>query len=112
MNVHDAMFFAYLKELEGTDAIYNDYGFITYSITGDECYISHFYIKPDSRGSGKGKALYQTLKRKCKKAGARIMSCNLFKKDQYNNINLDIYKSVGFKKTDETPYAITMVKEL
>lgn len=106
------MFFDYLKELEGTDAIANESGFITYRIAGDECYVSHLYISPQSRNNKRAKALFNSLKRECKEKDVAIMSCNVFKKDSGNERNIAIYEAHGFKILSENDNAFTMVKEL
>lgn len=45
------MYQDYLAERDGATVFYNDAGFITYAINGDECYFSEFYVKPEKRGS-------------------------------------------------------------
>lgn len=39
----------YVKEREGFDIVENEFGFATYKISGDECYLRDIYVRPKSR---------------------------------------------------------------
>lgn len=44
-----SMLSEYIKEREGFEVIENDYGFITYKISGEECYIKELYVQEQFR---------------------------------------------------------------
>ena len=43
------MYFSYIKEREDYDSILKDYGFVTYKIEKEECFLRDMYIKPEFR---------------------------------------------------------------
>lgn len=47
----------YIKERENKECIDNEYGFITYKISGADSYIVDFYVRPEYRRTGKGTEL-------------------------------------------------------
>lgn len=112
MNHIDSMFLNYFKELEGQDAITSEFGFLTYRISGNECYVHNLYITPEHRNNKRAKALFSSLKQRAKEAGATIITCNVYFKNAGLKKNIAIYKKQGFKKIQENTNCVTMLKEL
>lgn len=52
-----SLFREYIRELAGKDVLETEYGFCSYKITHDECYLEDVYVIPSKRKSGYGSSL-------------------------------------------------------
>jgi hypothetical protein len=92
------VFFEYLKEVTGAETIMNDGGFLAYIIVQNQFYISEFYLKENSRKSGKvlrdlmGTAFKIAQENKCE-----FFGCHVQANSKLFNEVLFIYLKFGFK---------------
>jgi hypothetical protein len=71
----------YLKEEENRDTIETEFGFITYSIYGEECYIAEVYVLPEFRCRQNSLTLKEIVKVEALEAGCRFLTANVFLED-------------------------------
>lgn len=95
---------SYLKERLGLITIENDYGFITYRINGDECFITDFYVAEEYRNTGKGTAFFDTLTNIATEAGCTHLMGSVHVNSATSSSALIMALKYGFKlhKTDST----------
>jgi ribosomal protein S18 acetylase RimI-like enzyme len=107
------MYAEYLNEVYGKKTLQTKEGFVIYSTDNDILYIEDIYIKPDSRGKGIGKELfnYMCIFAKGRKFKKLMASVVLSSKD--SNINLAKYiTELGFRITRSNDIIIYLMKEL
>lgn len=64
-----SQFSDYIKETQGRECIEREFGFVTYVITGPECYIEDIYVSPEFRIQGIGSRLTDMVREKAKGLG-------------------------------------------
>lgn len=106
------MYFDYLKERLDYEHFQNDFGFVVYKITGEECYIHELYVKPEFRGSYHGTALadkveFLAIKNNCKRIWGQI-----FIPSRGANEAMMAHLKWGLKLHSTNGDCINMVKEI
>lgn len=64
----------YFKEEFGLDTIENEHGFIMYELAGEECYLAHMFVRPESRKTFAGKKLFTLLTKVAKNNNCKFIS--------------------------------------
>lgn len=106
------MYFEYLKERNGTEAIVKDYGFITYRVQGEECYLADVYVKPDFRSKSKSSELLNDLIARAKDLGCTMITAREPIGDYQSTHSLRCALSLGFEIFSANSEAIVIIKRI
>lgn len=69
-----SLYAKYLKEREDVDTLETEYGFATYRLRGDDCYIMDIYVVPELRRAGLAAALADDVAKIAKALGYRVLT--------------------------------------
>jgi hypothetical protein len=109
------MFAEYLKDEEGCETYFTDYGFVSYTFNSEtlEFFCHHIFVKKSDRG--KGIDFGVEIENKAREMGARTMTGNVW----FNAINnnqfikkLRIFEGFGFEVQSVQANVVTVLKEL
>lgn len=59
--IKDTLYANYISEREGIEIVENESGFITYKISGTECFLANMYVLPEKRRMGACVSLMKRL---------------------------------------------------
>lgn len=104
------MYADYLKEREGIETLSKPFGFISYKIVGEECYLANVYIKPEFRSKNMFSLLLGDLEVIAKKAGCKDISTNVHVQDSRCSLNVKIALKFDFNIIKADHNIIVMVK--
>jgi len=77
----NSLYKQYLKEEENRDTIETDFGFITYTIMGEECYIAEVYVMPEQRNKQNSLHLKKLVEELARKSSCLFLTANVFMED-------------------------------
>jgi len=102
----------YLEETGYIRIIETEVGFITYRITGNECYVIDLYVKPASRESGIAAGFVAWVTQEAKELGCKYLtgSVNLGMKNPTSNMKFHL--SQGMQLVKAEPHALHFGKEI
>lgn len=87
----------YIKEREGLSLLeFEDEGFLTYKIIGEECFLKNMYVLPLKRRSGAGSKFIRALSQIAKSEGCTHLSANIFLNDPGCNNTIISALKFGF----------------
>jgi GNAT superfamily N-acetyltransferase len=110
--IRNTLFAKYLKEKDGIETLENEFGFIGYKITGEECYITQMFTEPSVRGSGKGRELLSALEHLSKSAGCKFIATNIWYADAGASNTMGASLKAGFKLRFGDARGILITKEI
>lgn len=90
-------YFNYIKECRGLDVVGGAYGFATYLISGEECYIEDVYVEPDHRKTGIGAQFIDRIKMIAKEKKCKILTTTVNLTHKSPETSLVACFHVGFK---------------
>lgn len=103
----------YLEELNnGRGVVYNDRGFATFEITGDECYIVDIYIEPEYRTAKEASKLADEVVEIALERGCSILTGSVVPSAHNSTISLKVLLGYGFELHGASDNFITFAKEL
>lgn len=102
----------YFEETGARKVIEKDYGFMTYMIDGNECFVEDAYIKPSRRGEGLLKELESEVIEQAKQAGCGIITCSVIPSYATSTSSLQYILSRGYKLLRSESNFIGLYKEL
>lgn len=105
----------YMINEEGKTVLDREGGFIAFTIKGEECYISDFYVKEEMRGSGLALKLANDAVNYAKEYGCKFMSCNIFINQANRKMfahKVRIFSEFGFLPETANSNVLTMLKEI
>lgn len=97
MKHFDALYFQYLQERQGLSCLWDEHGFITYKITGDECFLADMFVEKSQRHSGLGRNLVEQLKDLASPMGCKVITANVYLDLPGADNTLRAAQAVGFK---------------
>lgn len=106
------MYFDYIKEREGLDFIIKDYGFCSYSIKDQECFLMDVYIKPEFRKTHKGSTLLNELCSIARDSKCTYLTARNYPKSFGSSESLLAALKYGFKVITTNNEFILIAKEL
>jgi len=69
------LFQEYLEEYQpGRSVFYSNFGFATYTIGGEECYIDQIYVRPDKRKTGEAANMADAIVEIAKDLGCKYLT--------------------------------------
>jgi hypothetical protein len=108
----DSLYLEYIKERAGLEMLSDESSFLTYKVTGDECFIADMFIKRASRGSGKCKSLIQKVSDIAIARGCKVLSANIAMSDPGRNHTMRAALKLGFVIGNANEKAILILKDL
>ena len=87
----------YIAEREGFKTLDYPYGFATFKVMGDECYIRDIWVHPDFRKDGKASALADMIAKKAKECGATYLTGTVDPKTKNATTSLKVLLGYGFQ---------------
>lgn len=92
----NALYARYVEERRGLSSIWKPYGFLTYKVAGNECFIVDMFIEKSERKSGKGRELISELSAIARVNGCEVITANIHLADPNANKTLAASLATGF----------------
>lgn len=113
----------FLREDEGSETVHTENGYFSYQlvdfvangVSGQEFYVSQFFVDPEKRSTGEGIKLGEQMEALAKELGSTYMSCNVFRNrcNEHNWIRrVRIFEEFGFKVDQLFSTGLSMKKIL
>ena len=103
----------YIKIEEGYDCLSTDNAFCAYSVTGDEFFVAHCYVR--NRKEGQSKVFFDQVSEKARELGAKYMIGNVdiseYNRDNYTHKLMTMVR-YGFEIIAVNTNRVTIYKEL
>jgi len=107
------MFKAYLEELhDGKSLISTNYGFATYWIRGEDCYIEDIYTKPEYRQAKYASELADLITKKAIEKDCKYLSGSVIPTANNSTKSLKVLLGYGFKLCMSEENVIWFKKDL
>lgn len=90
-------YFNYIRESRGMNVVAGAYGFATYLINGEECYVEDVYVEPDFRRTGIGSEFIDRLKIIAKEKKCKALTTTVGCRIKDPEVSLISCLNVGFK---------------
>jgi GNAT superfamily N-acetyltransferase len=91
-----SLYAQYVKEREGYDTIEDEYGFATFKIDGEECYIRDIFVVNGFREHGSAAKLADFIADHAKKVGCTHLLGSVYV-DEQGTASLKVLLGYGFK---------------
>lgn len=108
--IADTLYAKYIKEREGTDVLESEFGFITYRITGAECFIVDMHVDQAARKTGQGRALLEQLSEIAKEC--HFLTANIWLKKKGSQVSLRGALACGFEVRNANADVLLIAKNL
>ncbi len=102
----------YLKERENVDSIETEFGFCTYIINGDECYIRDIWIEPKYRQLKVATNLADKVAEIAKIQGCKYLTGTVSPRANNSTESLRVLLGYGMKLIDSNVNLIIFKKDL
>ena len=102
----------YLMERQGLSTIENEFGFVAFRFSKEECYLGEIFISQSARRSRKGRALLQEVEICARKASCQFIAANVFSSDPNATSTLSAAFACGFKIRNCVGGVIVIEKKL
>jgi len=110
---HMKMFKDYLGELKnGRGVVYDEKGFATYEIIGEECYIVDIYVSPDFREKYNASRYADLVVEEAKKNNCTVLTGSVVPSSHNATKSLKILLGYGFKLHSSQDNFIVFAKEI
>lgn len=93
----DSLFAKYLKDRQGIEVLESEFGFITYKLNGEECFIVDMGVDEKFRLQGHGLKLLNQLEKIADENGAKVITGNIHLWDVNASNTLIAALKQGFK---------------
>lgn len=108
----DTFYAKYIKDREELVILENEFGFITYKISGKECFLANMYIDENQRQKGKGRELISQLSEIAHAKSCDVISANIHINDKNASKTLLAALIVGFKIARAEYGTLLIVKDI
>lgn len=102
----------YIKEREGKSILEKDYGFATYVINGQECYIEDIYVVPEMRKKHVASELANEVVEIAKAKGCTVLTGTVSPTAKGATESLKVLLAYGFQLHSCRPDLIIFAKEI
>lgn len=110
--IQDSLYASYIKEREGLRVFESQTGFATYKINADEFFIADFYVAPEKRKFGAGRALLFELERIALSHKCKRLTANIHLNIRGSEVTLPAALACGFEVKRAEYNVLLIVKEL
>lgn len=87
----------YIKAREGFDIIENAYGFATYKITNDECYVRDIFVEKQYRNDGAATRLCDKIKEIARGGGCKWLTGSVVPSAPHSTESMKVVLAYGFQ---------------
>lgn len=108
----ESLYARYLKEREGKQTIEDKDGFITFAITGEECFIETIYVTPECRRLNYGTILANKVTELAKKNNCTFLSGTVFPKAEGSTQSMKAMLAYGFTLHSVRDNLIILTKKI
>ena len=102
----------YLKERENVDSVENQYGFATYIISGEECYVKDIYIFPAFRNKTQASELANKIAVIAKSEGCKYLTGSVCPEANNSTESLLVLVGYGMKLHSSRDNLIIFKKDI
>lgn len=102
----------YARERNGTESIEHEFGFITFRIVNEECYIEDAFVRPSMRQKNYGSALLEQVEERAKKQGCKFVTSCIRPSEAVATISMKAQLARGFRIHSAQTDKIYMIKEI
>lgn len=102
----------YIKDREGFDIVENIYGFATYKITGEECYVRDIFVEKQHRNGGVAARLCDKIKDIAKNEGCKWLVGTVVPSAPHSTDSLKVVMAYGFWLAAAEPNFIILKMEI
>ncbi len=102
----------YLKERENVDSISNDFGFVTYIIQGDECYIRDIWIDKRFRTLNEASKLADKVAEIARERGCKYLTGSVCPAANEATVSLRVLLGYGMELLKSSENLIIFKKDL
>lgn len=107
----DAMYEAYVNEVEGFSVLKADEGFITYRAYNDHIYARDVYVVPEARKLGVARVMFEALEIEGRALGLNKLVVSIVPSHVGSDGRLQCAQKLGFKILQAQNDIIFLVKE-
>jgi GNAT superfamily N-acetyltransferase len=93
----ETLYAKYISEREGLEIFETEHSFVTYKLSGDECFIKNMCVLPDERAHGRARYLINQLGELAKASNCKFITANIDLKDKGASNTLLAALRIGFK---------------
>lgn len=108
----DSLYAKYIKERENFSIIEDEYGFATYNIAGDECYIRDIYVLPEHRKSNVASCYADRISEIAREQGCKYLTGTVAPSANGSTTSIKVLLGYGFRLLESQIDKIIFVKEL
>jgi hypothetical protein len=112
MMIAQTLYKKYIEEREGLKLLEDPFAFITYKVTGEECFIANMFIDESRRNSGKCREFIGKLSEIAKSNNCKFLSATIDLKDPGHDRTLLAALHLGFKTVRANGDVILIAKDL
>ncbi len=102
----------YIEERENREIIEDDRGFLTYLITGDQCYVMDVFVKKEHRRLGVTAEYFNLVKEIAKEKGCTYLLGSVCTSANNVNESMKWMLSIGYKVTNTAGSMIYFTMDL
>lgn len=102
----------YLRERSFTEILEKDYGFATYELAGDECYIKDLYVIPSKRKEGLASEMANEISQIAKEKGCKYLTGSVCPSAKGSDASLQILSAYGMKLHSSRENLIIFKKDI
>jgi GNAT superfamily N-acetyltransferase len=107
-----SLYAEYIKERAGIDILETEKGFISYQISGLECFIHDAYVRPEHRKSGEAARMLDAVVAIAKEQGCSLLTATVCPSANYSTEAMASCIAVGFRIMASVPNLISLKKEI
>lgn len=93
----DCFYAQYILERQGFESFWREHGFISYKVTGTECFLADMFVEAGARKTGKGRKLLEELIGIARYRGCNVITANIYLFDPNANNTLLAAMACGFR---------------
>lgn len=102
----------YLRETGLKGMVEHSWGFATYHINGQECYIEDIYVTPEERKNSRARELADQIAAEAKAAGCKYLTGSVNTSIKDPTTSMKVLLAYGFKFLRSEPRIVWFCKEI
>lgn len=102
----------YIFEREGFEIVEDEFGFASYFVSGEECYIRDIFVKADHRNENHASKYADQIAAIAKERGCKVLTGTVAPLAKGSTASLKVLLSYGFKLHSSNSEKIIFIKEI